>query len=118
MTTLHHEPAVLELWELMQRCLGKPELVKRVLNRFETQLTADVARISAALESQEFEQAREAVHRLKGAAANVAAHALYEQAHSLESALQMELSDQYALAFRGLAAEQERFLTAVKQVNF
>ncbi len=115
MAMLHHEPAVLELWELMQRCLGKPELAKRVLNRFQLQLKVDVERIAAALESEQFEEAREVAHRLKGAAANVAAHALYEQAHALESAL--HLFEQYALVFRGLVAEQERFEAALRQVH-
>ena len=116
MASIHQEPSVLELWELMQRCLGKPDLAKRVLARFLTQLGGDIVRIGNALDQQDYVTAREVSHRLKGAAANVAAHAIQEQAHALESALQLEMVEQYALVYRGLLAEQERFQAAMNQV--
>ncbi len=117
MTTLHHEVAVLELWELMNRCLGKPELAARVLQRFDKQLAGDLDRIGAALAAGDPSTAREVTHRLKGAAANVAAHGLQEYAHALESALQLELVDQYDLVFKGLLAERDRFVEAVQQIH-
>lgn len=117
MVAAHHELAVLEMWELLGRCLGKPELAARVLLRFQKQLTEDIARIESALDAEEYEAARETVHRLKGAAANVAAHALCEQAHALESALQLELADQYWLVLRGLKSEQARFEEVYRQIS-
>lgn len=117
MVAVHHELAVLEMWELLGRCLGKPELAARVLHRFQKQLADDITQIETALDSEEYEVARETVHRLKGAAANVAAHALREQAHALESALQLELADQYRLVLRGLKSEQARFEEVYKQIS-
>ena len=117
MTALQQEPAVLELWELLNRCLGKPELAAKVLARFDKQLAEDVQRIDTALAEGQIELAREVAHRLKGAAANVAAHALREQAHALETAIQLGLTEQYAIVFRGLAAERDRFQSAAKQVQ-
>lgn len=117
MVAVHHELAVLEMWELLGRCLGKPELAARVLLRFQKQLADDITQIETALDSEEYEVARETVHRLKGAAANVAAHALREQAHALESALQLELTDQYWLVMRGLKSEQARFEEVYKQIS-
>lgn len=117
MITIQHEVAVLELWELMNRCLGKPELAARVLKRFDKQLAGDLDRIGAALAAGDTSTAREVAHRLKGAAANVAAHSLRECAHNLESALQLELVDQYDLVFKGLLAERDRFVEAAQKVQ-
>lgn len=117
MSMTQQESAVLDLWELMSRCLGKPELAARVLKKFETQLAGDLDRISAALESGDFPTAREVAHRLKGAAANVAAHSLKEQAHALESAIELGLEPQFAIVLQGLKREQGRFIETSKQVQ-
>ncbi len=118
MSALQQETAVLELWELLTRCLGKPELATRILARFDRQLADDLERIEAALADGKTEIAREVAHRLKGAAANVAAHALREQAHALETAIQLGLAEQYPLVLRGLVAERDRFTEILKQVRF
>ncbi|MBI1345677.1 hypothetical protein GC163_05250 [bacterium] len=117
MALVQHESVVFDLWDLMNRCLGKPELVTRVLKKFEVQLAGDLDRISAALNSENYAVAREVAHRLKGAAANVAAHSLQEQAHALESAIQLGLEDQYGIVMHGLLREQERFVEAIKQIQ-
>lgn len=117
MSLINQEPIVLELWELMNRCLGKPELAARVIQRFEKQLISDIDRISNALDIADYNLAREVTHRLKGAAANVAAHGLRDQAHSLESAIQLELVDEYALVFEGLLIERDRFLQTAQQIQ-
>ena len=117
MATHQQDLAVLELWELLNRCMGKPELASRVLVRFQKQLDEDLNRIEMLLDKSEFESAREVTHRLKGAAANVAAHALRESAHSLETALQMGFEEQFELIFRGLKEERNRFEEAARLVN-
>jgi HPt (histidine-containing phosphotransfer) domain-containing protein len=118
MTAIHYETNVLDLWELLNRCMGKPELAARVIQRFQKQLQGDLDKIAAALNGGNIEAARESAHRLKGAAANVAAHGLKEQAHALESAIQLELAEQYELVFQGLLAERDRFVETAAQVQF
>lgn len=117
MALVQQEPAVFDLWELMNRCLGKPDLATRVLAKFENQLAGDLKRISDALDAGDYSLAREVAHRLKGAAANVAAHSLQEQAHAMESAIQLGLVEQYGVVMQGLLREQERFIDAAKQIQ-
>lgn len=118
MPTVQQELAALDLWELLSRCLGKPELAKRVLQRFRTQMADDLDRIQLSLNSGDDESAREVAHRLKGAAANVSAHALQEQAYALESTLKLRLTEQYQFVYRGLLAERERFEESLSQLQF
>jgi hypothetical protein len=56
-------------------------------------------------------------HRIKGAAANVAAHGICEQAGLLETVVRMQMDDQRESTWEALLAERERFLTAARTTN-
>jgi Amt family ammonium transporter len=114
---LEHTLAALDPWELLGRCLGKPELAMRVLQKFEVQLGGDLAKLEAALEQRDHQQAGSLAHRIKGAAANVAAHGLCEQSGLLETALRMDLDEQVAGVFQNLLAERDRFLVVARETN-
>lgn len=72
--------------ELLERCLGKRELALRVLDRFKTQLAQDLESLQAALQDRDLYRMARVAHRIKGAAANVSAHALHQQSAALEEA--------------------------------
>jgi HPt (histidine-containing phosphotransfer) domain-containing protein len=118
MTTMTEQlPVPLEPWELLGRCLGKPELATRVLHRFERQLADDLLRLEAAINARDHATAAGLAHRIKGASANVAAHGLYEQAGLLETVLRMHMDEQLAVTWQNLLAERDRFEEAARSTN-
>ena len=70
--------------ELLARCVGKTELVQRVLAAFVKQLDNDIPKLTADLRAGDFEGAAKTAHRVKGAAANVAADGLRASAERIE----------------------------------
>uniref|UniRef100_A0A7C2PA72 Hpt domain-containing protein n=1 Tax=Schlesneria paludicola TaxID=360056 RepID=A0A7C2PA72_9PLAN len=104
-------------WELLGRCLGKPELAARVLQRFERQLAEDLLRLEAAIGVQDYATAGGLAHRIKGAAANVAAHGIHEQAGQLETVLRMRMDEQLSATWQSLLAERDRFEESVQSTS-
>lgn len=118
MTTLtDQQPAAFDQWDLLGRCLGKPELATRVLQKFEKQLGDDLQKIEDALATQDLATAGALAHRIKGAAANVSALALHQQAGALETVLRMSMDDQLDSVWQGLLVERDRFLKVVHETN-
>ena len=70
--------------ELLARCVGRLDLVKRVVGTFIEQLTIDVPNLASEIHDGNSEKAANLAHRIKGAAANVAAEALRSDAAELE----------------------------------
>jgi HPt (histidine-containing phosphotransfer) domain-containing protein len=112
-----HAPIALEPWELLGRCLGKPELAMRVLQKFERQLADDLAGVEQAMATQDYSTAGSLAHRIKGSAANVAAHGIYEQAGLLETVLRMQMDDQRDSTWQSLLTERDRFIAAARTTN-
>jgi HPt (histidine-containing phosphotransfer) domain-containing protein len=110
-------PSALEPWELLGRCLGKPELAMRVLQKFERQLADDLAGLEQAMAAHDLATAGSLAHRIKGAAANVAAHGIYEQAGLLETVVRMQMDDQCECTWLALLAERDRFQAAARTTN-
>ena len=74
--------------DLLARCVGKAELVQRVLNGFIRQLDEEISKRQNDLADGDFEEAARTAHRLKGASANVAAEQLRATAEELVVAQQ------------------------------
>lgn len=70
--------------ELLRRCLGKPDLVVRLLQKFVPQAEQDAREIENALARKDGSAAATASHRLKGAALNVSAKRLGELAAAVD----------------------------------
>ena len=70
--------------ELLARCVGRTELVQRVVNSFLQQLDQDIPELAGTLASGNTEDARRVAHRIKGASANVAAEDIRAAAENLE----------------------------------
>jgi HPt (histidine-containing phosphotransfer) domain-containing protein len=102
----------IDVSELLGRCLGKRELAQRVLNRFQKQLTDDVVSLQHALDTGDQAVLATVAHRVKGAAANVAAHRLHERAATLEEAARAGDWDQLPLEVELLCADREEFNAA------
>jgi len=106
----------LDTEELLGRCLGKSELVQRVLGRFQRQLTEDLTRIAAAVAAADAAAVAKFAHRIKGAAANVSAHAVRQQAAVLEAAARAEAWDQIRAELDALTLERDEFDSAWQQL--
>jgi HPt (histidine-containing phosphotransfer) domain-containing protein len=70
--------------ELLARCLGRIDLVERILQRFHNALDEDVKRLEEAVRGERADEVALVAHRIKGASLAVSAHALTACARSLE----------------------------------
>jgi HPt (histidine-containing phosphotransfer) domain-containing protein len=71
---------VLDFESLKARCLGNLDLVERVLNKFTSQLDADLERLEQALLAHDTSAFASVAHRIKGMSANVEARCLHSRA--------------------------------------
>lgn len=107
-------PTVLPNWQLpgvdlasgMRRVLGKPELYRRLLDKFASGQADVVERLRAALIEGEQESAEREAHSLKGLAGNLGAVDLAAQAAAVESAIKDACHEELGV----LLAELERSL--------
>ena len=70
--------------ELIARCLGDLEFAERILSRFQSRFQEDWSELERAVSQRNAEQTACVAHRLKGASANAAAHAIRERAAEIE----------------------------------
>ena len=76
--------AVLDVDELMERCLGHLDFLERILGKFQKHFAQDLDLLAEGVEAEDAERIAQVAHRLKGAAANVAAAGLRDQAAEIE----------------------------------
>ena len=69
---------------LLHRCSGKPDLVRRLVEKFLAQAGGDLRELETALREQDAARLRLVAHRLKGSAANMSAETVRESASQLE----------------------------------
>lgn len=70
---------------LLARCVGRVDLVQRVLTSYIQQMEADLPELSKAAEQCDGESTRKLAHRIKGASANVQADDVRSTAEEIES---------------------------------
>ncbi len=80
------EPGVLDIDDLLGRCLGNLQFAEHVLTMFQTRCDEDLAELEQAATSGDADQVARLAHRLKGASANAAAPRLRAQAEQIEMA--------------------------------
>jgi len=76
--------AVLDVDELTERCLGHLDFLERILAKFQKHFAQDLDLLAEGVEAEDAERIAQVAHRLKGAAANVAAAGLRDQAAEIE----------------------------------
>ena len=77
-------PAAIDFPSLLQRCMGKPELAQRLVQKFLVQAGADLQELETAIRENDATRLRLVAHRIKGSAANVSAEAIRDCASRLE----------------------------------
>lgn len=64
---------VLDVPTLLNRCMGKEPLARRLLDKFLEQSGADLEQLGVAVGAGDWEEAKSILHRIKGAASNLSA---------------------------------------------
>jgi HPt (histidine-containing phosphotransfer) domain-containing protein len=77
---------VIDLDDLMTRCLGNLEFADRILTVFQSRFESDLSELEHAVQLGDVERVERIAHRLKGACANAAASGLAERATNLWNA--------------------------------
>jgi HPt (histidine-containing phosphotransfer) domain-containing protein len=70
--------------ELLARCMGNIDFASRVLAKFQDRFAEDLQELDQAVLAQDAAAAAHVAHRIKGAAANVAAVQLRERSAEIE----------------------------------
>ena len=96
---------------LLARCVGKRELVRRVLTAFVDQINDDLPRLSAVVAEGDLTATEKAAHRIKGSAANVAADDLRALAEQMESSARDGVQAAVEETLQQFAADWERFVS-------
>lgn len=102
-------PITLDMDELVERCLGNLEFAERVLARFQQGFVGDLAELEEAVAAQDAAKVARLAHRLKGAAANVAAHGIRDRARAIESLARQPALDEVPQHLSALRAQWVRF---------
>jgi HPt (histidine-containing phosphotransfer) domain-containing protein len=82
--TFSHGSSTFEREELLARCIGRVDLLERVLNTFQHRFGEDLAQLENDLRSANVEDLARVAHRMKGASANIAAPRLSSLASVIE----------------------------------
>jgi HPt (histidine-containing phosphotransfer) domain-containing protein len=104
---------VLDLPQLLGRCLGNLELAERCLVRFEQKLRADLEDVERAVDSHDYAALTQVAHRVKGSAATVSAISLADAAAALEDFARGRDASDGTAAIAQFQKEVGRFLQRV-----
>jgi HPt (histidine-containing phosphotransfer) domain-containing protein len=103
-------PKVMNMEELINRCMGNIDLVQRVLEKFGQRLPEDLEELERALEAGNTEEVARVAHRLKGSSASVSAEGIASAASRIEEAGRAGRSAEIPMALDRLRSEWKRYL--------
>jgi HPt (histidine-containing phosphotransfer) domain-containing protein len=103
------DDTVLDLQELLDRCMGSLEFAERILAKFQSRFDVDFAELEQAMEAQDSEAAARVAHRLKGASATAAAHGLRREAATIEQLARQQCLADIPARLQDLRHEWARF---------
>jgi HPt (histidine-containing phosphotransfer) domain-containing protein len=113
MADIHPSPPPLDLDELLSRCMGRIDLLDKLLLNFDDYLGPQVSELELAIQMKNVEQVRSIAHRIKGAALTVSAKPLSQSAERLESSA-MTSAERSADCLDEVLRECERLSAAVR----
>lgn len=104
---------VLDVEDLLARCLGNVEFAQRILAKFEQRCDEDLEELEKAVFGSDSESVARLAHRLKGASANASASRLQRHASEIERAARNRSLDGVPASLESLKEEWRRFRQAV-----
>jgi HPt (histidine-containing phosphotransfer) domain-containing protein len=104
---------VIDLNELMTRCLNNLDFAERMLHLFENRCGEDLVELQRAFDQGDIEKARRVSHRFAGASANAAAGRLHGRANELRNDLREGSLEAARPRLKELRQEWQRFTEAM-----
>ncbi len=104
----------LDMEELLSRCMGRGDLLEKLLANFDEYLMPQVSELEQAVQVNDAEQVRAIAHRMKGAALTVSARALSQSAERLEACMRLPAPDRTADCLDEVLRECERLSDTVR----
>lgn len=101
--------------DLVNRCLGRLELVDRILRAFDGQVERDLHSLRQALVQNDLKQVASIAHRMKGAAANCSMTAMANTAATIEQQARQERPDQLFDLLSDLDRQLDEFRLACER---
>ena len=99
--------------ELLARCLGKTDLMKRILGKFRETFGKDYELLESGVEQHNTDDVALVAHRLKGAAANIGAPVIRDIATSIEKRARERSLDGTKELLQVLQTEWQRFSASI-----
>ena len=103
--------------ELVQRCLGRIELVERVLAKFQQRFGVELELLERELRADNVDEVARVAHRLKGTSANVGAPGLLAVAADIEEQARGRQVAQIPASLEQLRREWDRFVGELPAVE-
>lgn len=104
---------VINVDDLMARCLGNMDFVERILTIFQTRCESDLVELEDAIRAGDMLRVQRLAHRLKGACANAGANDLSVRASELWTAANKEFTDVLAARFAQFRQEWDECAAAL-----
>ena len=95
--------------DLLHRCLGRMDIVERILQKFKRTLHKDLEELEHAVLACDIDEIAHIAHRMKGASLSVSAHELREYAQSIEASAKARQFDDIPGYFVKLKEQCARF---------
>ncbi|MCA9101062.1 MAG: Hpt domain-containing protein [Planctomycetales bacterium] len=109
---------VVDVDELLSRCLGNLEFAERIIAIFQARCSTDLEQLEEAIDQQDLQRVAAVAHRLKGACANAAAHPLCERISQLRQAACANALDDVTARFQEVQDEWAHFVAAVPELQW
>ena len=106
-------PKPIDCDALLGRCMGRIDLMQRILNSFVDRVGDDVETLVTAIAKQDSPEISRLAHKIKGASMTVSAVELANTAESIERLVDAALSDELPKMAQQLEQEQSRVLNYV-----
>lgn len=108
---------VLDVEDLLARCLGNVEFAQRILGKFQERCDEDLEALEKAVFDGDSESVARLAHRMKGASANASASGLQRHASEIERAARHEAFDEVPASLECLKREWTRFSEVVSDLG-
>ncbi len=108
---------VLDVEDLLARCLGNVDFAQRILGKFQERCDEDLEALDKAVTDGDRDSVARLAHRLKGASANASAQGLQKHASEIERAARHESLDEVPASLESLKQEWTRFNEVVTQLG-
>lgn len=115
--TLSRAPVV-DVEELLARCLGNLEFAERILAIFQERCSTDLEELEQAIEQGDLERVAGITHRLKGACANAAAHSLCQRISQIREAACRQETEDVSRHYRELRHDWDAFVAALPELQW